>query len=155
MRILLILAILSTVLRADVPGSSEDEAAIRKLEAGWQAGWNSHDMKALTVLLSDDIDFVSVAGTWLTGKDAFEKHHARYHAMQFKDSVWTTSNVKVAFLKPDVALVDVQWTLKGDRDPDGTPRQPRSGIFTRVVTKDGGRWLIRASHNVNIRLPGR
>jgi uncharacterized protein (TIGR02246 family) len=153
MRILLILAILSGIGRADVPGSSEDETAIRKLETAWQAGWNSHDMKALTALLSDDIDFVSVAGNWMKGKEAFEKHHAERHAMQFKDSVWTTSDVKVAFLKPDVALVHVKWALKGDRNPDGSPRQPRTGIFTRVVTKHGGRWLIRASHNVNIGLP--
>jgi uncharacterized protein (TIGR02246 family) len=78
---------LGAIGRADVPGSSEDEAEIRKLETGWQTGWNSHNMKALTALLSDEIDFVSVAGNWIKGKEAFEKHLAERHAMQFKDSV--------------------------------------------------------------------
>jgi uncharacterized protein (TIGR02246 family) len=71
--------------------------------------------------------------------------------MQFKESVWTTTAVQVKFLKPDIALVHVSWDLRGDKDPDGTPRQPRRGIFTQVVIKRGGRWLIQASQNTNIR----
>jgi uncharacterized protein (TIGR02246 family) len=71
--------------------------------------------------------------------------------MQFKESVWGTTDVQVRFLKPDVAIVHVNWGIRGDKDPDGTPRQPRRGIFTRIVMKRDGRWLIRASQNTNIR----
>ncbi len=108
-------------------------------------------MKALATLVAEDVDFITVSGTWLKGRKAFEEHHARLHAMQFKESVWATSDVQVKFLKPDVAIVHVSWGMRGDNDPDGTPRQPRRGIFTRVIAKEGGKWLIKASQNTNIR----
>ena len=40
--------------------------------------------------------------------------------------------------------------MSGEADPDGTPRQPREGIFTWVVRKMDGQWLIDAAHNTNI-----
>jgi len=45
--------------------------------------------------------------------------------------------------------VHVSWGLKGDKDPDGSPRQPREGIFTWVAVKERGNWLIRAAQNTN------
>ena len=42
------------------------------------------------------------------------------------------------------------WGLKGDKDPDGTPREPRAGLFTWLVVKDGRNWLIRAAQNTNL-----
>jgi hypothetical protein len=50
----------------------------------------------------------------------------------------------VEFVTPDLALVQVTWALKGDRNPDGTKREPRDGVFTWVVVKKDGDWLIRA-----------
>ncbi len=135
----------------DTAGNDGDQRAIKSIEASWESAWNRHDMKALGALVAEDIDFVTVAGNWLKGRAEFEKHHVRVHEMQFKDSVWTAGDVRIRFLKPDVAVVHVNWGLKGDRDPDGTPRQPRRGIFTRVVTKHGDKWLIVASQNTNVR----
>lgn len=129
----------------------KDFEAIKHIEQDWQEAWNRHDMKALAVSMAEDVDFITVAGTWLKGRTAFEQHHAARHAMQFKESVWETTDVQVRFLKPDVAIVHVSWGIQGDKDPDGTPRQPRRGIFTQVATKQGGRWLIQASQNTNIR----
>ena len=71
--------------------------------------------------------------------------------MQFKESIFTTTEVRVKFLKEDIAIVHVRWNLRGDKDADGTPREPRSGIFTQVVMKENGKWLIKASQNTNIR----
>ncbi|HXG72677.1 MAG TPA: SgcJ/EcaC family oxidoreductase [Gemmatimonadaceae bacterium] len=136
------------------PASAQDNArdieAIKQIESRWQKAWNSHDMKVLASLVAEDVDFIAVTGTWLKGRKAFEEHHATRHAMQFKESVWETTDVEVKFLKSDIALVHVNWALKGDKDPDGTRRQPRRGIFTRVATKEGGKWFIKASQNTNI-----
>jgi len=144
---------LSTLWPASDQGNAIDTEAVKQIESRWQEAWNSHDMKALASLVAEDVDFITVAGTWLKGRKAFEEHHAARHAVQFKESVWETTDVRVKFLKSDIALVHVSWGLKGDKDPDGTPRQPRRGIFTQVVTKEGGRWLIKASQNTNIGAP--
>ena len=135
---------------AAAPDNAKDTEAIKRIESRWQEAWNTHDMKALASLVAEDVDFITVAGTWLKGRQAFEEHHAARHAMQFKESVWETTDVQVKSLGPDIALVHVSWGIKGDKDPDGTPRKPRRGIFTRVVTKEGGEWSIKASQNTNI-----
>ena len=70
--------------------------------------------------------------------------------MQFKESVRTTTDVQVKFLKPDVAIVHVSGELKGEEGRDGTPLQPRQSIFTRAVTKAGGKWFIKASQSTAI-----
>ena len=145
------LILLSSLWSGSARDGAKDIEAIKQIESRWQEAWNSHDMKALASLVAEDVDFITVAGTWLKGRKAFEEHHAARHAMQFKESVWETTDVQVKLLKPDIALVHVSWGIRGDKDPDGTPRQPRRGIFTQVMTKHGGRWLIQASQNTNIR----
>jgi uncharacterized protein (TIGR02246 family) len=147
------LILLTPLWPATAQDSARDIDAIKQIESHWQEAWNTHDMKALASLVAENVDFITVAGTWLKGRKAFEEHHAARHAMQFKESVWETTDVQVKLLKPDLALVHVSWGIKGDKDPDGTPRQPRRGIFTRVVTKEGGKWLIKASQNTNISAP--
>lgn len=136
---------------AEAQNKVDDLETVKQIESSWQEAWNRHDMKALGALVAEDVDFITVSGIWLKGRKAFEEHHARVHAMQFKESVWTTTDVRVKFLKPDIALVHVSWGLRGDKDPDGTARRPRRGIFTRVVTKQGGKWSIQASQNTDIR----
>jgi uncharacterized protein (TIGR02246 family) len=128
-----------------------DEQAIKQIAMDWHDAWNRHDMKSLTALVAEDVDFVNVGGKWLKGRKEFEEHHAQRHQMQFKESVWTTTDTHIRFLKPDVAVVHVNWSLRGDRDPDGTPRQPRRGVFTWVVEKREGKWLIVAAQNTNVR----
>lgn len=147
------LILLVAALSAVADENARDEEAIRKIESSWQEAWNHHDMKALSALVAEDVDFITVSGVWLKSREEFEAHHARLHGMQFKDSVWATTDTQIKFLKPDVALVHVRWGIAGDRDPDGTPRQPRRGIFTQVMVKHNGQWLILASQNTNIREP--
>jgi len=108
-------------------------------------------MKALAALVADDVDFVNVEGLWLKGAREFEQHHERIHEMRFKESVRKTTDVQVKFISPDVAIVHVTGELSGERAPDGRVLAPRRGIFTRVVTKESGKWLIKASQNTAMR----
>lgn len=70
--------------------------------------------------------------------------------MMFKESVWTNRDIDIRFLAPDVALIHQTWSMVGDKNPDGTLRPPRDGIFTQVFVKREGKWLITASQNTNI-----
>ena len=106
-------------------------------------------MKLLASLVTDDADFVNVGARHWKGRQQIEAEHAA-RLGQFSESVWSTKAIAVQFLKPDVALVHVDWGLKGDRDADGTPRPPRGGVFTWVVVKQGSGWLIRAAQNTNL-----
>ena len=130
--------------------SLDDEKAIRELGHVWEAAWNRHDMELLASLVTPGIDFVHVMGGWLGGRETFQKYHAERHASQFKNSVNQVQGMALRPLTPDICLVHVNWSLSGDSDSDGTPRQPREGIFTWIVRRDGPGWLIDAAQNTNI-----
>ena len=132
---------------------AQDTQALHQVAEKWQRSWNSHDMEAFATLFTDDVQFVTKSGTWFQGKQATMNHHKQNHATVFKDSTWTTDNVAIKYVKPDVALIHIGWGLSGDSHHDGTPSNPRHGISTWVVEKRQGQWLLLAVHNVNIETP--
>jgi uncharacterized protein (TIGR02246 family) len=131
-------------------GSPADVQAIRGIETQWETAWNQHDIAAMVRLGAPDADWVNLAGQWFAGSDAFAKSLETLHSGKVKESVWHTEQVQVRFLSPAVAVVHVYFGTSGERNPDGSPRPPRRGIFTRVEVKRGGRWLIIASQATSI-----
>lgn len=125
-----------------------DEGKIRAIAARWEHAWNTHDMKALAALFTDDADFVNVGARHWKGRSEIQAQHAA-RLGQFKESVWTNRAVSIQILKPGFALVHVTWSMRGDKDPDGTAREPRDGLFTWIVMEQSGNWLIRAAQNTN------
>ena len=156
MRTTSLIAILALVIASDAPSAaqSSDEAAIRRIDQMWDEGWNRHDPHAIASLLSEDADFVNVTGTWYKGRAAFERLMTATHQDGiFKDSTRKTSETTVKFLTPDVAVAHARWTISGDRNRDGSPREPRQGVMTRVVARRDGQWIVVAAHNTNTVAP--
>lgn len=146
---LTILAMCASRGSGEAPDASP-EVGNRALATAFESAWNTHDMDvAFRKLLTKDVDWVNVNAGHGKGIDPVVEGHARVHAGKFKESVITVNNVDVAILKPDVALVFVSWGMRGDRDDDGTPREPREGLFTWVTVNEDGAWKIRSSTNVN------
>jgi len=129
----------------------KDIAALQALPATFERCWNNHNMDSMGTMLTEDVDFINVAGTWFKGKTATVNDHKDSHSMMFKNSVFTTDSVNIRYVKSDLAVIHVGWALMGDLDPDGTPRRPRHGIFTWVAIRNKGRWLLLVVSNVNIR----
>lgn len=132
--------------------------AIVQLGTAWEKAWNSRDADALASLLAEDADFVTVLGPngWLKGRARFDSVHARMFPRFFSKSMWKTKDVQVRFLRPDIAIAHVLWSTTGDEVRHVQHGAPREGIFTWVVEKRGGRWLIAASQNTEVMpiLPG-
>jgi uncharacterized protein (TIGR02246 family) len=129
--------------------TSADESRIRMLPKAFEQAWNKHDMKALASLATEDADFVNVGAKHWKGRKEIEQQHAA-RLSQFMESTLTFKAVTVQFLKPDIALVHIDWAISGDKDPDGSPRKPREGVFSWVVMKQAEAWKIRAAHNTNL-----
>jgi uncharacterized protein (TIGR02246 family) len=151
--ILIVIISIAIPAAAQTKGNVKDTEAVKNIALKWQDAWNRHDMKALAALVAEDVDFITVGGVWQKNQKEFEEYHAKGHAMQFKESIWTTKNTTVKFIKSDIAVAHVEWLIKDDKDPDGTPRPPRQGIFTWVLEQKKGAWLIIAAQNTNIREP--
>jgi uncharacterized protein (TIGR02246 family) len=125
-------------------------AGIDAVIEAWGRAWNAHDMRGAAALVDADVDFVTVAGRWLRGRDEFLRHHQDIHQRHMRETTWATVGYAVRPLRDDLALAHLEWTIIGERAPDGTPRPQRAGIFTWVVACRGRAWLIAAAHNTNL-----
>jgi len=141
----------------------DDAADVQRAVAGFALAWNNHDMVAFGKLFATDADFVNVAGLWWRGRREIQMQHAWSHGAIpkdtqgfdaaarayygiFKNSRLQFDTVEVRFLGKDVAVAHVSWKLLGDaRTPN-----PRVGLLTIVVTRQGGDWLIAAAQNTEI-----
>ncbi|QHT66913.1 SgcJ/EcaC family oxidoreductase [Rhodocytophaga rosea] len=148
--ILLIILVLTIVsVRAQTQANASDTKAIEALASGWQAAWNNRDAAALSSLLAEEVDFVTVIGPkgWLKGRKEFLEAHAWMLKNIFTESVWTNKETHIKFIRPDLAIARVLWETTGDRVRHRKYGELREGIFTWVVEKKQGNWLIISSQN--------
>jgi uncharacterized protein (TIGR02246 family) len=129
--------------------SKADEEAVRRLPQAFCNAWAKHDGHELAKIMADDVDFVTVATTYLHGRADFEKFHVRLLNGRFKDAAITRLETTARFLRPEMAVVHWSWKIEGDKNSDGTARQPRYGMMTMVAEKRSGNWLVVVAQNTN------
>ena len=102
---LMVLVIISTRSfgQEDMIYNTKDLSDLKSLPDKWEKYWNKHNMDSLSTMLTDDVDFVNLAGVWLKGRTATIKLLRLVHQTTFKNSVWTTDSVKIRYIKPDLA----------------------------------------------------
>ena len=127
--------------------------AIEDLARALEAAWNRHDAHALAVSFAEDADFTNVFGMVATGRAAIEALHAPLFKTMFKDSRLTVTDTSVRLIRPDVAAVDVKWTMTGAFDPHGNPWPKREGLLNWIATRHGDGWLVDVSHNMDLPSP--
>ncbi|HKP25249.1 MAG TPA: SgcJ/EcaC family oxidoreductase [Dongiaceae bacterium] len=129
------------------------DKAIEDLVRALEAAWNRHDAHAFAAAFAEDADFTNVFGMVQTGRAGIEAAHAPIFKTMFKDSHLAVTETRVRLIRPDVAAVDVRWTMNGARDPHGKPWPERAGLLNWIVTRHGERWLIDVSHNMDLPSP--
>jgi uncharacterized protein (TIGR02246 family) len=124
-----------------------EEQAVRKLPQAFCDAFTNHDGRALAKIMAEDVDFVTVGALWLHGRSDFERYHTRLLGGRFKNVTCANLQTFVRFLSPDFAVVHWTWALTGDRNVDGTARQPRFGMMTMIAEKRNGSWQVDAAQN--------
>ena len=127
--------------------SNKDEAAIRQVVQQVQDGWNAHDGKAFAAPFAADADYVVVNGMKLKGREAIEKGHTAIFTTIYKDSHNVGTVRSIRFLRPDVAVVHVEWNLEFRA---GGETRKGHALSTMVMTKENGKWSIAAFQNTYI-----
>jgi uncharacterized protein (TIGR02246 family) len=130
-----------------------DEREVHKLPKTFAEAMTKHDPHELANIMSGDVDFVTVGAMWLHGRPDFEKYHARLLSGRFSELTLTALQIAIRFLRPDMAIVHWSWRITGDRNIDGTKRQPRYGMMTMVAEKRRGAWFVVTAQNDNS-IPG-
>ncbi len=148
---LLWLALISLTLvlvpTVDAQTPSADETAIKQLVQQVQDGWNAHDGAAFSAPFAADADYVVVNGMKIKGRDEIEMGHTRIFTTIYKDSRNIASVKGIRFLRPDVAVVHLEWSLEY-----GAPGEKKNdrAMNSWVVTKDNGKWSIASFQNTPI-----
>jgi uncharacterized protein (TIGR02246 family) len=128
----------------------EDEESIKKVITEMTDGFNKHDARAATRMYMPDADFVSVRGESAKGDEVEEKLRAIL-ATRAKAATLKTLNVKIRFIRPDVALAHVTNELSGLITSSGLNLPPHEEISLRVFVKEkDGEWRIAAFQNTLI-----
>jgi uncharacterized protein (TIGR02246 family) len=143
-------AIISPVLtgNAESLSSREDEETIKKVIVEMTEGFNKHDAKAATRMYMPDADFVSVRGESAKGAAEVEEKLAAILATRAKAAALETLNVKIRFIKPDVALAYVTNELSGLVSPTGQNLPAHKELSLRVFVKENdGVWRVAAFQN--------
>ena len=140
-----------------VPGhaqSKEDEAAIQAVVQSQGDAWNRGDAEAFAAHYAEDGSFTNIIGQQLYGRAAFIAQHARIFSTIYKGSHNVFSIGKIKFIRPEVAIVDIDGALMGaNRLPPGMKAGDDGALHVKlqeVMTKEKGGWSIAAFHNVAV-----
>jgi len=140
-------------LFSPLAASAAERTGPEALVDGFILAWNTHDMKALGELFTEDADFVSLGGMWWKGRPQIQAMHERSHAGRFKTSTLVETNTTVRMLGPDSAVMHFRWEVSGAPDPDGRRGRVLHGIMHIVAVKQAEGWRIISAQNTNAMPP--
>jgi uncharacterized protein (TIGR02246 family) len=133
--------------------SQEDEAAIRQAVATMATAFNTRDDQVTASLMTGDADFVTVTGAWSkSSADYLAARRARF-ATALKNASIRVVDIKIRFLRPDVALAHVTQEIRGMLDSDGKELPLHTELSLRVFVREHGKWLMTAFHNTAVTIP--
>lgn len=125
----------------------QDEAAIRQIVRQIEAGWNALDGKAFAAPFAENADYVVVNGMHIKGRNIIDQGHAQIFSTIYKDSRNSATVKSIRFLRPDVAVVHVEWNLAFKKGGEQIKNHAYSTMF---MTKENGKWSVAAFQNTPI-----
>ena len=135
--------------------TNSDSLAIKKTSHDFEVAFNTHDAKSLASLFLANGEFTNVVGAFAKGRKSIEEFHApmfegRPGYFSFKNSTLKNETPKISVIKPDVASVDVFWSMDKCSLPDGSESKNRRGLVTLLMVKENGNWGIAVMHNAEL-----
>jgi uncharacterized protein (TIGR02246 family) len=135
--------------------TQEDEAAIRQAVAAMTTAFNTRDDQATASLTTTDADFVTVTGNWSKSSAAYLAARRARFATALKNASIRVIDIKIRFLRPDVALAHVTQEIRGMSDDDGKELPPHTELSLRVFVQEHGKWLMTGFHNTTVTMPNK
>ena len=135
--------------------TSIDSLAINNISHDFEVAFNTHDAKALSDLFLSNGEFTNVIGVSAKGRKAIEEFHSPMFEgkpgyFSFKYSTLKNNIPKISIIKPDIASVDIFWTMDKCFLPDGSEAKNRAGLITLLMVKENEKWGIAVMHNAEL-----
>jgi uncharacterized protein (TIGR02246 family) len=137
--------------RAQTGDRAEDENAIRRICLERIERFNSRHEPPRAAEFTPDADFVNVYGMWRKGSAEIEARQGERMQTVLKEAKMSLLDLRVRFVRPDVAVVHQTHEMSGMLSPDGQRMPPHRERSIRVVVKERGTWLTTAFHNTIVR----
>jgi uncharacterized protein (TIGR02246 family) len=134
-----------------------DQLSIQRLLASLEDAWARGDADAYASRFANDGTFTNFLGMFFCGPDAFRERHDAVFKTVFKASKLTLRIATLRFIKPDVAIVDMDAEVRNvSALPNGLSAMPDGTVRTKllmVLVREHGDWWISAYHNVAVASP--
>jgi uncharacterized protein (TIGR02246 family) len=117
---------------------SEDESAVRAIEAAYDAAWRRGEIEALMSCFVPDAVLVNPLGETAEGHDEIERMLRQFLSGPARDSTHTTRILRLSFVTADVAVVDGEALLEGAAVDESVLLHR----FTDILVKRAGSWAI-------------
>jgi uncharacterized protein (TIGR02246 family) len=126
---------------ADMPAA--DDTEIQRLIGELTDAWKRGDAKAYGARFLSDATFTNVNGEFYVGREAFDRRHAEVFGGVFRYTALAMTINKLRFIRPDVAIADIDTEVSGSRlRPQGVAVGPdgvlRSRLLMALVNERGG-----------------
>jgi uncharacterized protein (TIGR02246 family) len=139
---------------AAMPSTTNDADAIAEQVAARADAWTRGDAHAFTANLQDNGTFTNIVGTVMRGREDFERRMDEILATVFQGSRMQSTVRHLRFIRPDVAIVDVDSEISNFRSLPGGVHAHDGVLRARslwVMSKEQGKWSMAAFHNVDVK----
>ena len=137
------------------PVAAAEEPLVRKAVEAEEDAWNRADAKAFAARFQEDGSLTDVLGAVSHGRAEIERRQSELFSSHFKGGLLALKVRKIRFLKPDVALVEIDADLSGfHKAPPVVFVDAEKVIRTRllqVMVKSGSDWAIASFHGVDVK----
>jgi uncharacterized protein (TIGR02246 family) len=119
---------------------------------GLADAWNRGDARAYGARYRADGTFTNVNGAFYGGREEFIRRHEEIFRGYLEGSTLGLAIRQLRFVRPDVAVLDIDTSLAGVRaHPPAVQPGPDGMLHTcllMVLVKEDDSWWITAYHNV-------
>lgn len=130
-----------------------DHLAIERLVASLDDAWARGDADAYANRFANDGTFTNFLGMFFQGRAAFRERHNAVFRTVFKGSALSLRIATLRFIRPDVAIADLEAELRGLTSAPAGLAIVNGTVRTQllmVLVKEEGDWWISAYHNVAV-----
>lgn len=131
-----------------------EQRSIERLVASLREAWDRGDADAYAMRFAPDGTFTNILGLFFRGRDAFRERHDVVFRTLFKGTTLALRIAALRFIRPDVAIADIDATLRGFSTLPPGMSAMRDGSFRSkllmALVKEQGDWWITAYHNVGV-----
>jgi uncharacterized protein (TIGR02246 family) len=128
------------------------EAEVQAVVVEGVERFNAHDADGWLALFARDAVLVNVNGRcWRLPED--RETVRRVFATALADARMESLEIEVELMRTDVALVRTWMVVGPFLEEDGGRRPAERQLALTVLTREDGRWIVRAFHNTRVASP--